>query len=264
MKASRFKLYYVILSLFNASYLIKYVLYFVLLVQPASLHPIINRCETNERVCTALLQSNSELICLANDVRPSINLQWMRRSINGDTRIHSHQQNVLNGKFLYNSSSTTVDILRNSSLLELLVCRAVSPPSLFENWESLILIQKVEIDLLSSKPIPVYVELHSRMKLSCNKSHVGVLIWKKIESDGDSFEDIAFGVFIKENFVKVNVQSFALEHGGSLIVPNVGVEHEGMYSCVFSNGITDEITRYDVLVYGKCLVVTSTVCHVYL
>ncbi|KAJ8034294.1 NACHT, LRR and PYD domains-containing protein 14 [Holothuria leucospilota] len=219
-------------------------------VRPEIPHPRINHCETNERVCAASLQSNSELSCLANDVRPAINLQWMRRSNNGDTRIHSHQQNVSNGRFLYNSSSTAVDFLKNTSLLELLVCRAIPPPLVFENWESLIIVQKVRTDLLSSKPMPMYVELHSKMKLSCNESHAGFLIWEKVGSDGDSFEDIAFGVFLEENFVKVNVQGISLGHGGSLIVPNVDVKHEGMYSCVFSNGITDGIALYDVLVYA--------------
>lgn len=226
-----------------------FIVHVVVIVRPLVPFPRIDRCMNRSRVCVTQLHPTTQLTCVVQDVRPAVELQWLRRTYRSDVNISQMTSTVSHDEFLYNTTIFTTETLRNSSILELLVCRAVKFPPVLEKQESFILVQNKDVDLFSAHPISIFVQRYSKMELNCTEVPAGFLIWKKFKENMKSVEDIFMAVFLRENFVKGNSENFELGHRGSLVSPNIDFKNEGKYACVFGNGFIDGVTLYDVTVY---------------
>ncbi|PIK42089.1 putative NLR family CARD domain-containing protein 4 [Apostichopus japonicus] len=96
-------------------------------------------------------------------------------------------------------------------------------------------------------PISRYLNIHSPMNLSCTDLGLNLVIWKWSPQQ-DAFETLYVSIFQRSIHTKISNKEYKLEDEGSLSLQNMLVEHEGIYACVYDNGVSGGIVLYDVLV----------------
>ncbi|PIK38032.1 putative NLR family CARD domain-containing protein 4 [Apostichopus japonicus] len=96
-------------------------------------------------------------------------------------------------------------------------------------------------------PIRRYLKIHSPMNLSCTDLGLNLVIWKW-SPESDAFETLYVSIFQNSNHTKISNMEYKLEDEGSLSLQNTLVEHEGLYACVYDNGVSGGSVLYDVLV----------------
>ncbi|KAJ8019219.1 NLR family CARD domain-containing protein 4 [Holothuria leucospilota] len=221
----------------------------VTIVQPEVKFPCINICGNHTWQCYTQVNSNP-IQCTIRGVRPNVTLKWMARTKSGDMIISNEMSTASEG-LTYTSQTLVNDIFRYSPLLVLLVCIATSQPGLLENNESMILVQNGNPYVPPSKVISRYIQHHAVMNLSCSKNDVGFVVWKKADSvDDTTHQLLVYSVFTGNKVSKIFLENAKLENRGSLVVPSVEISHEGVYYCIFGDGISDGVKMYDVTVIG--------------
>lgn len=231
--------------------LIPNVIRVVTTVRPSIPYPVISQCGNESRFCVVKLHQTSSLTCSAKDSRPEIKLLWLRRTNEGDEIIPQETSPTFKEGAVYSSSCTLETTPRNTSLLQLLICRAETTPMLLEHEESLIVVENENIDFFVDNPKQVFLEQNSEVKLNCSNDPIGFLIWKKFSKDKLTFEDIVIAIFGKETFIKVSSNKYVIGTDGSLVFQHVSLDLEGVYSCVYGNGHSDGMIVYETLVYVK-------------
>ncbi|PIK42683.1 hypothetical protein BSL78_20466 [Apostichopus japonicus] len=96
-----------------------------------------------------------------------------------------------------------------------------------------------------ANPIRKYLKIHSPMNLSCTDLRLNLVVWKWSPQQ-DAFETLYVSIFEKSNHTKISNKEYKLEDEGSLSLQNTLVEHEGLYACVYDNGVSGGIVLYDV------------------
>ncbi|KAJ8051018.1 NACHT, LRR and PYD domains-containing protein 1b allele 5 [Holothuria leucospilota] len=151
---------------------------------------------------------------------------------------------------VYTSRVTTDDIFHYSPLLVLLVCKALSPPGMLTSNESFLLLQNGNIDVLSKVAAVRYVQRGERLELNCTEKDTGFVVWKKAATSMNPWADVlAYSVFIKDVFTKIFITEVSLDNKGNLVIPEVEVNHEGKYICIFGDGLNESVSLFQVSVY---------------
>ncbi|KAJ8051214.1 hypothetical protein HOLleu_04697 [Holothuria leucospilota] len=220
-------------------------------VKPAVPFPIIRSCGEVSNKCYAKRDDDDAFQCSIRGARPSIILEFMARTVEGDKDILEERRTIFeNGE--YGALATTREVFRYSSCLVLLVCKADAAPGLLEHNESLILVQNVPMEILGTKILYRYVERNRKIVLSCAKGDAAFVVWKKRSSfEYNVYEDLLYYVLIEEKFMEIFAENINVTRRGSLVIPRVEVKHEGMYVCVSGDGVSDSTIAYklDVIVY---------------
>ncbi|XP_071853529.1 uncharacterized protein [Apostichopus japonicus] len=217
-------------------------------VKPAITIPAIEECSnTYGTTCIKSTADSVEVNCFVRDSRPAVKLSWTIRTHGGDRILPSNYINFTTNNVTYTSHVTATFSFGESSVLSLLVCRANSVPLNLVEEEKDFLVEK-EIDYTSlATPIRIYLKIHSPMNLSCTDLRLNIVVWKWSPQQ-DAFETLYVSIFEKSNHTKISNKEYKLGDEGSLSLQNTLVEHEGLYACVYDNGVSGGIVLYDVLV----------------
>lgn len=220
----------------------------VVYVIPLPPVPLIQECEEEWTTPVCFLEVNKplELICSVNDTWPAFGLNWILRRAGGDKNVTSKLRNLTeDARFTF---IVTTNVLANSSLmLHLLACVADSPPGVLVRNYSYILVQNTKIDWTDFEKIPKVFERFSKMELICTEDQTSFLVWKKITSSTVT-KNIMYAVVFENMVVNRVDEDYSFGRKNSLILPNINLNHKGLYACVYSNGISDGVTVYDVTV----------------
>ncbi|PIK46388.1 hypothetical protein BSL78_16737, partial [Apostichopus japonicus] len=221
---------------------------FFFIVTPAITIPIIEECSnTYGTTCVKSTADSVEVNCFVRDSRPAVKLSWTIRTHGGDHILLSSYMNFTTDNVTYTSHVTATFSFGESSVLSLLVCRANRVPLNLVEDENVLLIEK-EVDYTSlATPIRRYLKIHSPMNLSCAELGLNLVIWKW-SPELDAFETLYVSIFQKIDHTIISSKEYKLEDEGSLSLQNTLVEHEGLYACLYDNGVSGGIVLYDVLV----------------
>ncbi|XP_071852234.1 uncharacterized protein [Apostichopus japonicus] len=217
-------------------------------VKPAITIPVIEECSnTYGSTCVKSTADSVEVNCFVRDSRPAVKLSWTIRTHGGDHILPSNYKNFTTDNVTYTSHVTGTFSFGESSVLSLLVCRANSVLLDLVEDENVLLIEK-EMDYTSlATPIRRYLNIHTPMNLSCTDLGLNLVVWKWSPQQY-LFETLYVSIFQKSNHTIISNKEYKLEDEGSLFLPNTLVEHEGLYACVYDNGVSGGIVLYDVLV----------------
>ncbi|PIK47979.1 hypothetical protein BSL78_15187 [Apostichopus japonicus] len=221
---------------------------FFFIVKPAITIPTIEECSnTHSGTCIKSTADSVEVNCFVRDSRPALNLSWTIKTNGGDRILPSNYMNFTTDNVTYISHVTATFSFGDLSFLSLLVCRANSVPLNLVEEENVILVEK-EMDYpFLATPIRRYLKIHSAMNLSCTDLGLNLVVWKWSPQQY-AFENLYISIFERSNHTKISNKEYKLEDEGSLFLQNTLVEHEGLYACVYDNGVSGGIVLYDVLV----------------
>ncbi|KAJ8049797.1 hypothetical protein HOLleu_02701 [Holothuria leucospilota] len=212
-------------------------------VRPPVPFPVLDVCGNTTSKCFSEVR-NQSIQCSVRKARPEVSLYLSSRTVAGDINVSSDKIITPEGEG-YTSRVTTNDVFHYSSLLQLLVCKASCPQGILENNESMVLAQKVDVDLSRWKAIHKYIERNTSMELSCTENRTGFLLWKKILS-ANEHHLLVYAVHLGKSLTEKFVNDIALRYDGSLTTSLAEVRHEGRYLCIYGDGLTDNVTLYDV------------------
>lgn len=139
-----------------------------------------------------------------------------------------------------------------SPRLVVLVCKAFSIPGLLEKNESKILVLNALVDLKKVKPKLVSVKQNNYLELKCSGNETGIVVWKMANaSDYMEQEILVYSVNISKPFSKIIASGFTLGDNLSLLFNSTQVQHEGLYFCMFGDGLRDDLVAYNVTIVSK-------------
>lgn len=223
--------------------------------KPSPPYPVIGECGNTSWPCFVEITQPSKFNCFIGHARPPVNVRWVSHTVNGDFNLSSDTL-IANDSKKFTSRVETTESFFHSKLLTLLCCKANSLPPVLTTDESFILVQNVNSNFSSSRPRAetVFVELNEQLQLTCNGRDFLFLVWKKKSLFGDNYDTILYSILGEEGFQKILMDDFETNEDGSLILQRVGVNHEGLYSCIYSNGVVDGYVLYNIAVYVNPLI----------
>lgn len=219
----------------------------IVFVKSLTNFPVFDYCGKGSNKCYAEVEQSS-ILCSVMNARPAVELTLASRTLNGDRNI-SQDMIITKEGTSFTSRVATKEVFRNPSLLILIVCKAFSLPGILEENESLMLAKIGKIDFSSQTPTRKYIERYNKIELSCTHSNPSFGVWKK----GSSLEDkelelLMYFVLIEEEFEDILSRDVTLGNNGSLIIPAADISHEGLYFCISGDGMTDDVTLYEVVI----------------
>ncbi|KAJ8051036.1 hypothetical protein HOLleu_04456 [Holothuria leucospilota] len=226
----------------------------VVVDEPEVAFPVINLCGNSSRYCYSQINSSS-VKCSVSKVRPEIIVSLCARTIYGDQNISTESFSTTDGG-RYTSTETSMDVFHYSRLLTLLVCKVSSPPGTLRHNESMILVQNSGIRSLpqADKMTVRYFERNTMLKLDCTDKDIGFVVWRKMTTNSVSKSEVVlYSLFIGEIVTEIYAEDVSTEGRGSLVIPQIQVNHEGRYVCIYGDGLSDGATLYDVNIIGDFL-----------
>ncbi|KAJ8027236.1 hypothetical protein HOLleu_32322 [Holothuria leucospilota] len=225
----------------------------VVVADSISTFPVIEQCKQTDEMCILDWKQHSDVTCFIEDAPFIVSLALFVITIDGDRNISS-DFSVTNQTSRITSSVTTRNPFLFSSSLAMLTCRANSPLGLLQENESHTLLLDEPVDWTTGTPIKKYFELGSNLSLNCSKTlHV---VWQVMKGFEDKFDIILYATRTENLFLNNYDDVYGLNSAWSLVASDVRVEHEGLYRCISSNGIID-----DVILYSVTLFVSPTTNH---
>ncbi|KAJ8051167.1 hypothetical protein HOLleu_04632 [Holothuria leucospilota] len=220
----------------------------IVIVKPQLSFPAVDTCTNVSELCFRNIDKHN-LSCSVELVRPNVHLRWTTKTVFGDKNISFHEQSESNGP-LFTSRVSTTDAFKYTSRLALAACTAHTFPEILESNEYLILLQNSNQSILNAEPIVRYVERYSRIELPCAENLIGFLAWWKVDLPSRRFShSILYAVLMGHLRNEILKKGYEMGGDGSLIVPQVDIANNGMYSCIFGNGVSDGTTLYEIIVY---------------
>ncbi|KAJ8048891.1 NLR family CARD domain-containing protein 4 [Holothuria leucospilota] len=216
--------------------------------KPSQSSPDINNCvSTDDGICFLEIDKSSEVSCSVLDSRPAVRLDWFVRTVSSDKNVTSRLETTETDG-LYSTHVSTSNAFEYSSTLAFLICKAVHPPDMLNQDESMVLLQNRNINTSDVETITKYVKKDTQMKLDCNNGEIEFVVWKKMTSL-DQRPTVTLAGILSEEFSSVVSGGYILDDAGSLIVSDVDIEHEGSYRCIYGDGLSDGVKEFSVSVY---------------
>ncbi|KAJ8051045.1 hypothetical protein HOLleu_04467 [Holothuria leucospilota] len=219
----------------------------IVLVKPDVPFPSIAQCNRVSYKCYAEVVEPS-LQCSVRGIRPNITLSLLIRTVYGDKNIPNHITVIPEGEG-YTSSVTIRDVFHYSPVLALLVCKAFGLPGLLERNESTLLVLNNTVDITIVKSEQINIRDNKKMELNCANHDIGFAVWKKSSSSNNMDQELLlYSVIINERFTEIFDDDVSLGENISLLIHSTHVEHEGIYLCIFGDGLRDGVKAYNVTV----------------
>lgn len=222
----------------------------IVIVKPQLRFPAVEACENVSEICFRTIDRHN-ISCSVELVRPNVLLRWTVKTVRGAKNISFHQQSDSDGQ-MFTSRVFTTDAFKYTSRLSLAACTAQTLPGMLEKNEYHILLQNSNQSISNAKPVIRYVERYSRIELPCAENSIGFLAWWKVDLPSRRFSyPLVYAVLIENQRNEILENGYEMGREGSLIVPQVGTGYQGMYSCIYSNGVSDGVTMYEIIMYVK-------------
>lgn len=219
----------------------------IVTVKPKMMFPFIHNCGDQKRICFEA-GNDTQLMCSVTESRPLIPLLWMQRTVHSNITLH--YESITTQKDASFSSKVTTNpgtILESNFIL--LVCKADSPPRMLNNDESLVLVQNHDVNFSNVDTISRNAERNSDLFLVCTEYETAYIVWKRKRPPDNGFHELGYAVYAGEEHTEVFHEGYALMKNGTLVIPEIEIEHEAFYGCVFGDGINEGSTLYHVNVY---------------
>ncbi|KAJ8021890.1 Interferon-induced very large GTPase 1 [Holothuria leucospilota] len=210
--------------------------------------PVIDKCENNDSICFIQLDGSSEVGCTVYGARPAVSLKLLTLTSYGDRNI-SFEINLASSNITFTSRVVTSEDFAHSPVLSLLVCKAEFVPGVLQRDESLVLVQNNYRSLSSVPAVVKYAQRDSALELDCTTNEISFLVWKRSLLLNNSYQNLVFATFIEHHVITKNENHFELRENGSLILRHIDLPHEGFYACIYGDGITDGMAKYEVITY---------------
>lgn len=221
-------------------------------MKPDVAYPVIDVCPAGQQSCLMTVNASAPIGCFVQNTRPLINLTWISLLFEGGRILPSVYSSVNFDNITFTSHAAVIYPLSQLSLLNVFVCQASSIPlDLIKDRESSILIDKVVDYAATGSPTIRYVEVHFTMRLPCSNTNDTVFIWKKLVSGTGLWSTILYNIPSPNAYMGSYQADFEVDNEGSLIIKSVSTKHEGLYVCIHNNDGIDDVTLYEVEVYGK-------------
>lgn len=185
------------------------------------------------------------VVCRIKQARPGMPLSWVVRTPEGDVQltnitVYTNQTNT------WSTSLSLTDPFIYSSYIALLLCKPNDPFDLLTKRESIILIHNKNNNIPSLETKEVSIELNNRVVLPCTDSEYQLLVWE--QTVGNTSTVIIFDVLSTgESFV---VSSNYDLQKGNMIIYNTKSHQEGLYSCTYSDFMTEAVRSFYLVIYG--------------
>lgn len=220
----------------------------VVVVKPLTPFPVINQCGNGSRFCIAASDLSLEIICNVQRSRPPVALQWLVRNALEDQNISSTawistSENWFNSYAVMNLSAYI------TSTLSLFVCKALNSAPILSVDEALLMVQRKTINITATNAITTYFKQYTKLELNCSSKDLYLLVWQRSRQPNESPTDIAIASFIGEQVKKVNSNEYYLGEAGSLMAMNVGLQHEGFYSCWYNDIDHEGVIAHKAILY---------------
>lgn len=212
-------------------------------VLPDQFFPMIDKCE-GERNCFQQITTHPAITCAVHEVKPAIDLTWVKRTLHGDNSVLSSESKIKNNK-LYSSTQTVTNYSFNGNNLLLLICASLGRPQLLSYNESSILLEHLPTSKSPEQIILRTVSSDTFLELPCTDREVMAVVWKRDAGD-ESMTLLAKSPH--ETFRLM--EGFELTQNGAMAIQRVGLHHEGNYSCIYTDGTLERVVTYLVMVHG--------------
>ncbi|XP_071852530.1 uncharacterized protein [Apostichopus japonicus] len=217
------------------------------IILPNPTYPIVDDCTVIGDVCYVEWLQQRSIICRIQHARPSVALTWVVRTVGGDKSV-TNETTYSSLANAWISSLSVDDPFIHSSYLALLVCKANDQYNLLDQTESLVLVHNKDDDSPVSTTVDLPVERHTRIELPCPDGEYKLLVWEKIEPNGNaSSTSLAFDIN-SAGTTSILSNEFEL-NGGKLSIRDVQLRHGGVYRCTYSDDQTERINLVNLIVF---------------
>lgn len=228
------------------------------IVKPAIRHPLIDVCKEGQRICYGQISNTTTVGCSIGYARPAIPLRWFTRTPHKDRHIECQPEKKGHHFPTYMSRCNATEVFQDSLPLSLLVCKAWSRPGVLRHSEALVLAEMKIVKPSVEKPRKVVeCERGHLMRLPCSETEVYLIVWKKSRQNLADKNVIAYAVSSSNPIERRNSTEYELKNDGSLFVPDMNVQHEGFFSCLFQSADYWDENLFEVIVYVSSYPVVS-------
>ncbi|PIK49743.1 hypothetical protein BSL78_13368 [Apostichopus japonicus] len=215
------------------------------LARPQIPFPVIDKC-INQQYCYQQIEWNDTMECTVTDVRPPVQLSWVKRTSDGD--LEENFQLTYFPKGGLNTTTATLKFQNRASLhFYLFVCTAESAISILDYSDSFLLVEVYITPIREQENILLQEARNgSVITLPCDVQDDTIfIVWKK-KIKGTRYDVIAY---YYNNTVMVSPESpYILNHDGALVIPQINQSQENVYVCYVSNGIEEHVKSYNVTI----------------
>ncbi|KAJ8019398.1 GTPase IMAP family member 7 [Holothuria leucospilota] len=221
-------------------------------LEPKKPYPLVSECGNQRKVCFLPTESSPVLNCLVVSSRPVIDLVWKVRTYLGDWEISS-EKNVVDGpaEYCFTSRATTRNAFIYTHVISFLVCEAAGLEEVIEMDETEVLLLNNDFNFSSVSSHPLYFQNREEIVLKCGMFHGGhsYIVWMRIVNDEHHY--LLYSVNVEEKFTSTYGNGYHLGDEGTLTVPLSGIQHDGLYYCIYGNGETERVEAIDVTIYVR-------------
>lgn len=116
----------------------------------------------------------------------------------------------------------------------------------------MVLVQNGDMRSLYGKLTVRYFQPNTMLKLDCTDKDTGFVVWRKMTTNSTSKSEVVFySLFMGEVVTEMYAGDIFTDGRGSLVIPQIQVNHEGRYVCIYGNGLSDGARLYDVHIVGR-------------
>ncbi|PIK52626.1 hypothetical protein BSL78_10486 [Apostichopus japonicus] len=217
------------------------------IILPNPTYPIVDDCTVIGDVCYVEWLQQRSIICRIQHARPTMALTWVVRTVGGDKSV-TNETTYSSLANAWTSSLSVDDPFIDSSYLALLVCKADDQYNLLDQNESLVLVHNKDDDSPVSTTVDLHVERHTRIELPCPDGEYKLLVWEKIEPNGNASSiSLAFDID-SEGATSILSNEFEI-NAGKLSIRDVQLRHGGVYRCTYSDDQTERINLVNLIVF---------------
>lgn len=136
------------------------------------------------------------------------------------------------------------------SMLTLYVCMASTIPNLMESDKAMILIQNRDNGVLDeAESTPVLAEHDTSVVLDCSIESALYIVWMKKESTITA--NVAYSIMWNDFFWNETSDPYMFVNDTSLMIPHVTDKEDGIYFCLFGDGMLEQLKQFNVTAYGN-------------
>ncbi|KAJ8021929.1 Nucleotide-binding oligomerization domain-containing protein 2 [Holothuria leucospilota] len=212
--------------------------------------PVIENCDGANTTCYVEMEGVTAVSCIVQGVRPAVSLKWFTLTCSGYRNISS-DVDIISNNLTFTSVAVTADAFAYSPVLSLLVCKAEFAPGVLQRDKSLVLVQNSERNLSFVPHAIKYAVRGSTLELKCSAAKILFLVWKRSFLFDNYYQNLMFAFLMENRFSTKYQENFELGENGSLVLREIDLRHDGFYSCIYGDGITNGMNKYKVVTYVK-------------
>lgn len=198
-------------------------------------------------MCYISWTRQTPLICRVRQARPAIPLYWSTSTADGDVTL-TDEPIYINQTFSWTSAISAEHPFMYSPHLALLLCNADDRLELLVERQALALVHNRERVGTLYDVTDVAIQRGRRLVIPCTESDYQLLVWELIPHNDNTTKTLLYEVTSFDGIL-YNPHGYGVQ-SGSLVIPDLSIDHEGLYRCTYNDGINEAMNLVNVTVYG--------------